>query len=127
MPTITKEKALKNQSMAPAGWVYDWKHYVLWGDNQLYHNVKQPDGSVIQATVCWHQRAGKYVPKLRVDRYTKSTGEMWVGYGLGKGAVLSADEVARRNYKDLCKWAGGVSDDMIMDVWTGANELQVAL
>ena len=140
MATITKEKILKNQAMAPEGWTYDWRHYAAWGEHQIFRNLEQPDGSIIRGTVSWWEtyetrtnefgcswnvRTGKYVPELHVNRWVKSWGDSWSSQGLGKRTRLSDVEHDKRVYKELCKLT--VTDQMIMDTWNGAKKLQLTL
>ena len=134
MATITREQAMKRQAQAPENWRYDWKHYVIWNENQLIRNIEQADGSVIRATVSfregivkhatdwgstWNTPSGTYHVEVRVNRWTCSNPEtdVWTSYGIGKARRISVAEFTRRNYKDLCKLAAEVDDKVIMDVW----------
>ena len=144
MPTITKEKALKNQAMAPEGWRYDWKHYVMWGENNLKRRIPLADGSMIEATVRWCENyiehrneygckwrtaAGTYRPELRVNRWVpcKYNPDMWESSGLGRGEVLQQMEAPKRVYKELCKFAAKVTDEQILRLHSNGTELQIAM
>lgn len=138
MATITKEQALKRQAAAPENWVYDFRHYVLWGENQLQRKLLQDDGSMIIATVGWQENrktcrndygctwtvpAGNYTPVVGIRRWTErgSGSDVWTSSGFGISKKLTEEKFARRNYKDLCKFAATVPDDLIIELYRSRN------
>lgn len=136
MATLTREQAHKRQAAAPDGWNYDWKHYLCWGENQLKRQIRQPDGALVIGTVRWRENSekhfsptgytyttpsGNYSPFLNVSRWTETApgSDVWTSYGLGKDMQLSGEKFTRRNYKELCNFAGSVSDQQILDLFFG--------
>ena len=139
MATITKEQAMKRQAAAPTGWRYDWKHYVLWGENQITRSLNQDDGSILTGAVSfreiyetrtneygcrWNVPTGKYCIELRVSRWVESGSGAWVSHGLGKTMRLGLGEFTRKTYKDLCKTAATVTDEMITGLHQHGAEIQ---
>lgn len=130
MATITREQAEKRQAMAPQGWTYDWRQYVLFGYHRLYRDIKQPDGSVIRGTVSysenyrretnqygcsWNVRTGTLSPYLHTAKWTEtSTPGVWQSYGMGREVRIGTDELAKRDYKKLCNYAAKITDEMIL-------------
>ena len=144
MPTITREKALKNQALAPKGWSYDWKHYVMCGEHLLRRRLPLADGSVLEATVSWRENyvehrneygctwrtpAGTYRPELRVSRWIRSkyNPDMWESHGLGRGEILHQMAAPKRVYKELCKFAAEVTDEQILKLHDHGADLQIAM
>ena len=143
MATITREQAMKRQEQAPQGWRYDWKHFVVWNENQLTRTIEQDDGSLIKVLVAWRENydkhtnefgcswrtpSGTYSPELHVSRWVQgSTPDVWTSHGLGKGELLSTERHGRKVYKDLCKYAATVTDEQILAIWNAGAELQLAL
>lgn len=132
MATITKEQAVKRQAAAPENWVYDFRHYVLWGENQLERRLQQSDGTIIAGTVSWRENretrrndygcswtvpAGNYSPVLSVRRWAERGSGVWMSSGGSISRKLSEEKFARRNYKELCKFAATVPDDMILELF----------
>ena len=144
MATITREKILKYQGMAPVHWRYDYRHYVLCNEHQLIRTIPQEDGSAIRATVLWTENyrtntneygctwrtpTGTYSPELHVAVWTKARpdADVWHSYGLGKFKKLSDQEYSKRVYKELCKWAELCTEERIRSLLENGQELQFAL
>ena len=123
MPTITREQIIRRQSQAPDGWTYDYKHFVIWGDNQLIRNIDQEDGSVLRATVYfWKEGQKLYGIKLSVRRWVEtSTPDVWSSSECGKYIRIGTEPFTRKNYKDLCKHAARVTDELITLTYEGVN------
>lgn len=136
MATITKEQYQKRQAAAPAGWQYDFRHYVMWGENQLTRKIPFPDGSVILATVYWAENyrnevfpsgysrsvpTGTVSPFLGISRLVESRpgSDVWMSRGTDRREQLSEKEYPRKNYKELCKYAAAVPDSRIMALLPG--------
>lgn len=139
MPSITKEQALKRQSQAPDGWKYDWKYYVLWGENSLYRRIWTDEKHFVEGKVEFRQNykdlptydgrstyrveAGHYHIALHVRTWTVEPTGTATSHGLGHWANLDNGQHTRRNYKDICKIAATVTDEMIMSYIPDCKDL----
>ena len=134
MPAITREKIRKYQEMTPEGWSYDWRYYVMWGENQLQRHIPQDDNTTIEATVRWDEiyetktneygcswnvKTGEYRVDMNVRRWRPgSTPGTMVSDGIGRTIELDSNGYPRRSYKMLCVFAGAVSDELIIETLT---------
>ena len=130
MPSITKEQALKRQSQAPDGWKYDWKYYVVWDENSLYRRIWTDETHFVEARVEFRQNynylpsyngrstcrveAGHYHIALHVATWTVDANGTATSHGLGHWLNLDNGQYTRRNYKDICKIAADLTDEMIL-------------
>ena len=108
----------------------------------MTRNLLQDDGSRIEATVYWRElyttktneygckwnvKTGTYMAELNVARWKESTTGCWVSNGLGKSVRIGTGEYSKRVYKELCKQAARITDEIILGTWEIQPELQLAL
>lgn len=143
MPTITKEQALKRQASCPAGWKYDWKHYVIWGDNVIRRRIWTDKTHFIEASIEYRENlkalptydgrstynvpAGHHHIALSISAWTYyPENDTASSSGMGHWENLDNGQHPRKNYKDLCKIAATVTDEMIMNYTADCKDRPIA-
>lgn len=127
--TITRDQIIKRSAQAPEGWSYDWKFAVIHGEHTLTCRVDIDGTHFLTARLCYRaergatswQTTGRQIPTLHVSRY-EDHGSVAVSRGLGKCLTIG-DPEKNKNYKALCKYADGITEEMLMEIYNADRNL----
>lgn len=126
---LTRDQIIKRNAQAPDGWHYDWQFAVIHGEHTLTCRVDVDGSHFLTARVCYSaergatpfQTTGRQIPTLHLSRYERR-GDVAVSHGLGKWLTLGESEKTK-NYKVLCKYADGITEEMLMDIYNADRNL----
>lgn len=137
--TITKKQYDAKTAITPAGWSYDWRHAVVWGDHRVTKSIPLDADHVLIATIGYRaeivrernpygciipRETGRQVPTLNVKRWTQRPGERFAtSSGLG-ASVAVGEPQDRKIYKALCKIAAEVTEEQIFDLLAPAVDAE---
>lgn len=112
MATITKAQYDKFNAQAnEAGFDFDLRTYVIWGEKGLVKDIKQDDGGYIRYAIRYvesYKRFEKTVfPELTISRLVPTHTEGMFSQHIMEERRLG-DDVAKKNFKALCELAKAV-------------------
>lgn len=131
MPSLTRKQFDARQAKAPAGWSYDSRFYIFYGENQLKKRVKIDATHYIEAAVgytaeiarrdgeycSWHERTGRHIPEMTVSYWTVNP-ETGTASSFGLGHQVKHPELVQEKkiYTVLCKLAETISDADVLEI-----------
>lgn len=126
---LTRDQIMKKQAQTPDGWRYDWQYAVIHGEHTMTRRVDIDGTHFLEARLCYcaekganpWQTTGRQIPTLHVSRY-QDKGSVYVSHGLGKWLTIGEPE-KNKNYKALCKYADGITDEMLMEIYNADRNL----
>ena len=126
---LTREQILKRNAQAPDGWRYDWQFAITHSEHTLTRRVQIDGTHFLTAHLMYRdeeganpwQSTGRQIPVLHVSRY-EDRGAVAVSHGLGRWIDLGEPE-KNKNYKVLCKYADGITEEMLMEIYNADRNL----
>ena len=126
---LTREQILKKQAQTPADWRYDWQYAVMHDEHTITRRIQIDGTHHLTARLCYcdekgatpWQTTGRKLPTLHIASYAEQ-GDVYISHGLGKWQTIG-DAEKNKNYKALCKYAEGITEEMLMEIYNADRKL----
>ena len=108
MAKLTKEQAIKWDSMLHNDYHLDIKDYVIWGDKHASLKIELGENKILEAALIYREEGrgfrttGRQIPHIHLQLWEVNP-ETGVGVSHGLGAYIRVGEIQNnRNWKYLC-------------------------
>ena len=116
MAKVTKEQIKKWNEQLHGGFVFDWRHYIVWSEKLARHNIDLKNGKVLQITLEYYEtRDGTerfMQPALHFQVWTPTDTGLMSSSGFGKRLNIG-ERQNKKSWSVLCKLSADYDDEKL--------------